>query len=166
MLDIHAKDLPAAMFRAHERIRELEREVTALQRQVQVREEQTQEAFAELARFRQAFGNAWQALRVMRNRARDAYQQCVERLSELLGLDALRHRVSELEQELQAERAARQKVEEELGVRTELHEFLTEQLESQRERIGALESALEGAGFRARITQRPRPRDVHAFLVD
>lgn len=176
MLDVQAqdrvdetRDLPAALFRAQERIRELEREVSALQGEIRSREEQTQEAFAELARFRKAFANAWQSLRVMRNRARDAYSQCEQRLSDLLSLDALRGRVAELEQSLAQEQQARRRAEEEVLVRVDLQEFLSEQLEAQRERMAALETALQAAGYRARVTSRPnraqRP-EVHAFLVD
>lgn len=134
-------DLPTRLFQAQERNRELERELMALQAQIQVREEQTQAAFADLARFRKAFANAWSSMRVMRNRARDAWQACEERLSELEALEPLRRRVAELEAALEQERAARAQAEEEVLLRTELHEFLTGQLEAQRERIAALESA-------------------------
>lgn len=172
MLDVQVHDgvdLPAALFRAQERIRELEREVAGLQAEFRSREEQTQEAFAEVARFRKAFAKAWQSLRVMRNRARDACSQCEQRLSELLGLDALRLRVGELEETLAQEQQARRRAEEEVLVRLELQEFLSQQLEAQRERMAALETALQAAGYRARVTSRPhraqRP-EVHAFLVD
>lgn len=135
------EDVPSALFQAHERIRELERETLGLKSELVIRRKEAAEAREELDRFRRAFQSAAASLRVLRSEAKQAVEEWQRRQAELDSVEALKARIAELEAQVQGFEGTRRDLEaeaarwqEEAQIRLELQDFLTRQLDEARQK--------------------------------